>query len=38
MTASTHNYEALEITKLVFSADPSDGAVIALHCAGDQHV
>lgn len=38
MTARTHSYEVLEITKLVVSPDGADGAVIAMHCAGGQRL
>lgn len=38
MTTKTHNYEVLEITKLVVSPNGGDGAVIAMHCAGGQRV
>ena len=38
MTARTRSYEVLEITKFVVSPNGTDGAVIAMHCAGGQCV
>lgn len=38
MTARTQSFEVLEITRLVVNSDGSDGAVIAMQCAGGQRV